>query len=70
MRFKHTDFHVHTTPWSVDVAQDGPTFVDYIEVAEEYQCNLKSFDIDHGTVLFSFDNDELDAKILKILGED
>jgi hypothetical protein len=40
------------------------------EVADEYHCNLKSFDIDHGTVLFSFDNDELDAKILKILRED
>jgi len=40
------------------------------EVADAYHCSLKSFDIDHGTVLFSFDNDELDAKILKILRED
>ena len=40
------------------------------EVADDYHCNLKSFDIDHGTVSFSFDNDEVDAKILKVLQED
>lgn len=40
MRFKFTDFHVHTRPWSVDVAQDGPTFEDYIKVAEEHQINV------------------------------
>ena len=37
------------------------------EVAEENNCNLVSFDIDHGTVIFSFDSDELMANILKIL---
>lgn len=40
MRFKFTDFHVHTRPWSTDVAQDGPTFEDYIEVAQEHQINV------------------------------
>jgi HisJ family histidinol phosphate phosphatase len=40
MRFNFTDFHVHTTPWSVDVAKDGPRFEDYIKVAEEHQINI------------------------------
>ena len=37
------------------------------EVADEYGCLLISFDIDHGTVSFSFDSDELTAEILKVL---
>ena len=37
------------------------------EVAEEYDCNLISFDIDEGTVIFSFDSEGLMAKILQIL---
>ena len=37
------------------------------EVAENYNCHLLSFDIDHGTVIFSFDNDELTAEILRVL---
>lgn len=37
------------------------------EVAKDYDCSLTSFDVDHGTVSFSFDNDELDAEILRIL---
>ena len=40
------------------------------EVAEQYKCNLTSFNIDHGTVIFSFDSDELTAEILKILQND
>lgn len=40
MRFKITDYHVHTRLYSVDVAEDGPTFEDYIEVAEEQQINI------------------------------
>lgn len=40
MRFKFTDFHVHTRPWSVDVAEDGPIFEDYLKIAEEYQINV------------------------------
>lgn len=39
------------------------------EVAGDYDCNLTSFNVDHGTVSFSFDNDELDAEILRILQE-
>jgi hypothetical protein len=39
------------------------------EVAGDYRCTLTSFDIDHGTVSFSFDNDELDAEIVRILEE-
>jgi len=37
------------------------------EVAEQHSCNLLSFDIDHGTVSFSFDKDELTSEILKTL---
>ena len=40
------------------------------EVAEEYHCSLVSFDIDQGTVIFSFDSDELMANILNILQND
>jgi hypothetical protein len=40
------------------------------EVADDYQCRLLSFDIDHGTVSFSFDNEMLTADILKILQEE
>ena len=36
-------------------------------VAEEYGCALLSYEVDHGTVAFSFDNDELTAEILKVL---
>ena len=37
------------------------------EVAEQYDSHLISFDVDHGIVSFSFDNDELTAEVLKIL---
>ena len=37
------------------------------EVAEEYKCELLSFQVSQGTVSFSFDSDELTAEILKIL---
>jgi hypothetical protein len=37
------------------------------EVAGQYKCHLTHFDVQHGTVSFSFDNDELTVKILKIL---
>lgn len=37
------------------------------EVAREYDCRLLSFEIEAGTVIFSFDSDELMANILKIL---
>jgi len=37
------------------------------DVASEYKCNLLFFEVNHGTVAFSFDSDELMAEILKIL---
>lgn len=41
-----------------------------LEVAEEFDCFLVSFEIDHGTVIFSFNSDELTAEILTILQND
>ena len=38
-----------------------------LDVARDYDCRLESFEIDHGTVSFSFDNDELMAEVLKML---
>ena len=40
------------------------------EVADEHQCYLISFEIERGTVLFSFGDDALDAKIVRLLQED
>ena len=40
------------------------------DVAEEYACRLVSFEINKGTVVFSFDSDELMANILSILQND
>jgi hypothetical protein len=37
------------------------------EVAEQYCCNLESFEVNRGVVSFSFDNEELMADIIKIL---
>lgn len=37
------------------------------EVADECQGNIVSFDIDHGTVSFSFDNDEFTKEVSKTL---
>ena len=37
------------------------------QVADDYDCELLSFEVDHGTVSFSFDRDELNSEILKIL---
>ena len=39
------------------------------QVADEYDCELLSFEVAHGTVSFSFDSDELTAEILKIFQE-
>jgi hypothetical protein len=38
-----------------------------LEVAEEYQCRLVSFEVEGGTVSFAFDSDELMAEILRLL---
>lgn len=40
MKFSLTDFHLHTRGWSSDVADDGPSFEDYILIAEEQQINI------------------------------
>jgi hypothetical protein len=39
------------------------------DVAEEFHCKLLSFEVQEGTVSFSFDSEELTAEILKILQE-
>jgi hypothetical protein len=36
-------------------------------VAADFQCKLLSFEVDHGTVSFVFDGDELNAEILRVL---
>ena len=36
-------------------------------VARDFHCRLLSFEVDHGTVSFVFDSDELNAEILKVL---
>jgi hypothetical protein len=38
-------------------------------VARDFQCRLLSFEVDHGTVSFAFDSDELNAEILRVLEE-
>ena len=40
MRFKYTDYHIHTRNWSTDVGENGPVFVDYIRIAEEEAINI------------------------------
>lgn len=40
------------------------------EVADEYHSYLISFEIERGTVLFSFGNDALNAKIIRLLQTD
>jgi HisJ family histidinol phosphate phosphatase len=40
MKFKFTDYHVHTANWSADVPDDGPTFEDYIAIAERNEINV------------------------------
>ena len=37
------------------------------DVAREHDCNLLSFEVQEGTVSFSFDNDLLTAKIIELL---
>ena len=39
MKFKYTDHHIHTN-WSSDISEDGPTFKDYIEIAEKEEINI------------------------------
>ena len=70
------------TPWFIEIdlfsskvdSLDDPALISFRElledVAEEYGCSLISFNIDKGTVIFSFDSDELMAEILSILQND
>jgi len=37
------------------------------DVAKEYRCKLTSFEVEDGTVSFSFDSDVLVAEILSVL---
>ena len=47
---------------------EAEKFLDLLlDVAEEYSCELLSFEIEKGTVAFSFDSTELTAQILKVL---
>jgi len=39
MRYKYTDYHVHTN-WSIDIKDDGPSFEDYIRIAEMNRINI------------------------------
>ena len=39
MKFKYTDYHVHTK-WSSDIQENGPVFEDYIKIAEENEINI------------------------------
>ena len=39
------------------------------DLAEEYKCALLSFEVNKGTVTFSFDSDELTAAILQLLNQ-
>lgn len=52
-------------------SEDHPEVITFkeilLEVAEEYDCELLHFEINQGTVAFSFDSDELMTDILKIL---
>jgi len=39
MKFKYTDYHVHTR-WSHDISKLGPTFDDYVKVARKNKINV------------------------------
>ena len=50
MKFKLTDYHIHTANWSTDVGENGPNFIDYIKVAESNRiniCFLEHFELYH-----------------------
>ena len=40
MKFKYTDYHIHTSPWSHDIQYSGPCFEDYIQLAEKHKINI------------------------------
>ena len=39
MKFKYTDYHVHTK-WSHDISEFGPSFEDYLRIAEKNKINI------------------------------
>ena len=39
MKFEFTDYHIHTN-WSSDISIDGPSFNDYIKIAEAEEINI------------------------------
>lgn len=54
-------------------SEDHPEAAQFKEMLEEaaadHECELMSFEVNKGTVSFSFDDDVLTAKILNILHE-
>jgi hypothetical protein len=67
---RHGIIEVDLFSWDVDSADhpEARKFKKLLNVvAKEYRCKLTSFDVEHGTVSFSFDSDVLVAEILKIL---
>jgi HisJ family histidinol phosphate phosphatase len=39
MKFEYTDYHIHTN-YSHDIKENGPSFKDYIQIAEENEINI------------------------------
>jgi hypothetical protein len=72
MKISPGSFEVDLFPEEVDSA-DHPYAAQFREilesVASEYDCTLLSFDVNKGTVTFSFDSDELTAEVLQILNQ-
>ena len=40
MKFKYTDYHIHSSDWSVDVPDTNLKFKDYVEIAELNRINI------------------------------
>ncbi|MFW9823134.1 MAG: hypothetical protein ACFFE4_09375 [Candidatus Thorarchaeota archaeon] len=58
MKFKFTDYHVHTVNWSMDVGKNGPKFEDYAKIAEIHEINVGF--LDHFE-LYSIENDKYNS---------
>ena len=69
MKYKYTDYHVHSK-WSHDIKDFGPSFEDYLDIAEKNEINICF--LDHYE-LYYIDNDETypfyDGKIEQYLDE-
>jgi len=70
MKVSSGSFEVDLFSPEVD-GEDHPyanQFKDILEsVAEQYGCELISFEVNKGTVTFSFDSDRLNDEILELL---